>query len=383
MTADNSYIVELFEDLVLPPITLSNTNEIIIPSITSIQIGGKQLIILLQSNGFHLLDLRIKKAILDILFILLRRSVYDLVRYASCYTNTTIESSYNDVDNTTANNNRTSDSSKKQEGQSFTKVLFTLLRYYTQSNDNNKKTTTDTGQKQQHTTATTTPTTYNNNDNNNIALRVIRLIGLSAVLGLDSQDIRMIFTMLNTPSYLTISLLQTLKIILKQDYIDNNIKALPSYFYNFNGHNSGLYSVLTPPCFYGEYQIMTWFRVEEFVTYTAPNVSPSEGKAKSACNPVVGDDDVYIKNNRDLGIPITTAPSSSSSAVAPVTGAVETPSYISLISIKSSEYIIEISIENHFLVVYIACNKSNESNKITIRNGYPGEDTYGFRRGVW
>ena len=388
MTADNSYIVELFEDLVLPPITLSNTNEIIIPSITSIQIGGKQLIILLQSNGFHLLDLRIKKAILDILFILLRRSVYDLVRYASCYTNTTIESSYNDVDNTTANNNRTSDSSKKQEGQSFTKVLFTLLRYYTQSNDNNKKTTTDTGQKQQHTTATTTPTTYNNNDNNNIALRVIRLISLSAVLGLDSQDIRMIFTMLNTPSYLTISLLQTLKILLKQDYINNNIKALPSYFYNFNGHNSGLYSVLTPPCFYGEYQIMTWFRVEQFVTYTAPNVSPSEGKGESASNPVVGTaggagGGIHSMNCRDQGIPSTTEPSAPSSSAAPVTGAVETPSYISLISIKSSEYIIDISIENQFLVVYIACKKSNESNKITIRNGYPGEDTYGFRSGVW
>ena len=396
MTTDNSYIIELFKDLVLPPITLSNANEIIIPSITSVQIGGKQLILLLQSNEgreFHSLDLKIKKAILDILFILLRRSVYDLVRYASCYTNSTIDSTDNNnatntIDNNNPDNTKTNpkivnsssnrsdnaNASSNKQGQSFTKVLFNLLQYYTQNNNNN-------------TTHTTT-----NNDNNSIALRVIRLISLSAVLGLDSQDIRMIFTMLNTPSNLTISLLQTLKIILKQDYTTtyntttantNNSKALPSYFYNFNGHNSGLYSVLTPPCFYGEYQIMTWFRVEQFVTSTAPNVSPSESEGKAVGGAVGGG--VYSKDSRDQSISTTTSTSAPSSSSVPGAGVgvSTTSSYISLISIKSSEYIIEISIENQFLVVYIACKKSNESNKITVKNGYPGDDSNRFRRGVW
>ena len=97
--------------------------------------------------------------------------------------------------------------------------------------------------------------------------RIIHLTGIAGSAGMSTTDMKLFLTFLRTPSELTVSLLQSLKIMLGQDHITSEVrvkKASPSAIFDFGGCGSGLTTHLTTFPFSREYQFCTWFRVENF-----------------------------------------------------------------------------------------------------------------------
>lgn len=201
---------------------------------------------------------------------------------------------------------------------------------------------------------------------NEIALRVIRLIGLAAATGISSRDIRTIFSLLDSPTPLTLSLLQSVRSALKQETSIGSVKAMPPYFFNFGGFGSGLYSVLSSPCFTSEYQMMTWFRVDQF--------SPSPNDALSRTISLSYDEgDASATDKR-------TARSASRSIYSEDSTSDEFMFSSSILSIVSPDFLLEVSLDGRFIVFSISDCKS-EVTRIALKN-YP-EDGQGVRRGQW
>ena len=93
--------------------------------------------------------------------------------------------------------------------------------------------------------------------------RVVHLLGLAATAGLTTVDVKDLLSLLQTPSALTLPLLQALKKMLGNS--SQVAKANPMSFFNLGGRGSGITSAVMPfPFTENEYQLFTWFRVEEF-----------------------------------------------------------------------------------------------------------------------
>ena len=95
-----------------------------------------------------------------------------------------------------------------------------------------------------------------------LSKRLIHLIGLAASLGISSADMRKILMLLRTPSQLSLSLLQSIQIMIRNDV--GVSKASPPSFFNLGGQGSGLGTVASAFPFSKEYQFITWFRIERF-----------------------------------------------------------------------------------------------------------------------
>lgn len=95
-----------------------------------------------------------------------------------------------------------------------------------------------------------------------ISKRIILLLGIVGGAGISAVDFRNVLVLLRTPSQLTTSLLQAVKMMVKQDI--SVIKASPSLFFNFAGVGSGFISNPTTFDYPREFQCFTWFRVESF-----------------------------------------------------------------------------------------------------------------------
>jgi hypothetical protein len=193
-----------FLSLLILQISITRNQTIEIPENYAICIGGASKLykIFSSSNLFHSLPSFFKKSILDILWILLHRSIYDVVRFR-CF---------------------------EDNNLGFIALLLKLLTFDGDASDVL------------------------------INKRIIRLIGIVSVSGISPQDLRAYLYLLRKPSLYSISLLQSLKMMNKIE--EGIVKASPLSFFNFSGHEQGL--TIDPRIFpfQKEYQILFWFRFE-------------------------------------------------------------------------------------------------------------------------
>lgn len=165
---------------------------------------------MLQKDLFAKLPLAYKKCILDCLYYILRKNIYNIVRFRCCYEDTVV-----------------------RDGQcGIVHILLTLL----ESDEIN------------HCVS--------------VCMRMIRLLGVICNAGIIPSEAKRFLRLLKEPSSLSLCLLQSLKNIIKQD--DAVVKAAPLCFFNFGGAKSGLIARDVPFPFSREYCIMLWFRVENF-----------------------------------------------------------------------------------------------------------------------
>ena len=102
-----------------------------------------------------------------------------------------------------------------------------------------------------------------------IAKRVIRLIGVVAVCGMVTPELKKFLSLLRLPSLFSISLLQALKAILAVN--DAIVKAYPLSFFDFCDSKAGLAIAPFSFPFSKEYQVSFWFRVDSYSKKTTGN----------------------------------------------------------------------------------------------------------------
>ena len=95
-----------------------------------------------------------------------------------------------------------------------------------------------------------------------ITKRIIRLLGVVAVCGLSTPELKKFLSLLRIPSLFSISLLQALKAILVVN--DSIVKAYPLSFFDFCDSKAGLSITPFSFPFIREYQISFWFRVDSY-----------------------------------------------------------------------------------------------------------------------
>lgn len=95
-----------------------------------------------------------------------------------------------------------------------------------------------------------------------ITKRIIHLIGVVATAGISSTNLKKYLSLLKKPSELSVSLLQSLAVMIRHD--TGVAKATPNTFFNFGGAGAGLVTDASPFPFTREYHFCTWFRVENF-----------------------------------------------------------------------------------------------------------------------
>lgn len=125
-----------------------------------------------------------------------------------------------------------------------------------------------------------------------IRKRVIRLLGIVCGTGILPTEAKRLLSLLKEPSALSVSLLQSLKTMMKLD--DVVAKACPGCFFNFGGVGSELICTDLAFPFAREYQIMCWFRIENFAL-----VSSENGKqviVSFSSNPTGNGVSVYIED---------------------------------------------------------------------------------------
>jgi hypothetical protein len=112
-----------------------------------------------------------------------------------------------------------------------------------------------------------------------ILKRIIHLIGIVATAGIEPADLLSFLSILKKPSELTVSLLQAFKIMIGQDQLTKSVmmkKASPTAVFDFGGSGSGLTTNYSQVPFTREYQFCTWFRIESFETpSTGPPLLPT------------------------------------------------------------------------------------------------------------
>lgn len=216
-------IAQLFKKVTNPPITVRNGVKVEVPVNYTIKIGGSRRLysIFGDPEFFESLPLNLRKGVLDLMSLLLSRGTTYVVRF-QCH-NT--ETAYSRTD---------SGGDEGESGESLTRIFLTLLER-----------------------------SRRNRLSIDVSKRLVHLVGLTAAAGLSISDNRDVLALLQTPSELTVSLLQALKNMTR---LDNSIvKANPSSFFNLGGQEAGIASGrMNFPFNNREYQFFTWFRVEEF-----------------------------------------------------------------------------------------------------------------------
>jgi hypothetical protein len=182
-----------------------------------VQVGGSReaFVLLLQPDLFSKLSVEFRQSLLDLLFLVMKGNVYNIIRFQS-----------------------SGDGRGSVETFALVPLLLNLL---------------DKSTKQ--------------NESTTILKRIVHLIGIAGTAGMCTNDLKTFLHYLRTPSELSVSLLQALKIMLGQDHITSEVrlkKASPAAIFDFGGSGSGLSTHLTTFPFSREYQYCTWFRVENF-----------------------------------------------------------------------------------------------------------------------
>lgn len=242
-------LVDIFQGVIQPNIKLDvDSQKIIIPIGFTIKISGSDRIYTILRNRelFHSFPIALQRGFLDILYFILKRSSYDVIRF-QCYAG--------DVNN-------------NEKEKKITRILLDLL-------DNKSS-----------SLIFLIP----------ICKRIIRLLGSICQAGISVLDMKDFLGLLKTPTELTISSLHALKIMMKED--NAIVKASPHCFFNFGGYGSGIFSdsVLFP--FQKEYHIFTWFRIENFDN--SDNTNNLDGPWKQHLITIMNSEkyglDVYIEN---------------------------------------------------------------------------------------
>jgi WD40 repeat protein len=224
---------------------LNSKGRVCIPEKYSIEMGSNEILtrIIGQPDLFNTLSSSIKKAMLDILFLLLNREPCDAVRLEY-------------VDELAGNT----------ESQGLCRMFLKLLS-----------------------------TTMQDKSMISLSKRLIHLIGLAASLGISSTDMRKILMLLRSPSELSLPLLQSIQIMIRNDVGVN--KANPPSFFNFGGHGAGLGTVASAFPFSKEYQFVTWFRVEKFHESDAAALSDDCQHILTWQNPSHRGLDIFFENS--------------------------------------------------------------------------------------
>jgi hypothetical protein len=228
-----------------PDLILDGLDHIELPDKFSIRIGGSTGVYCLLRDYETLLQLPAYEVcgILDVLYLILRRSVYDVVRFRC--------------------------SEEHRRGSpTFVSILLGILQ--AASRDASR---------------------------GNICMRIIRLIGIVAPSGLTASEFKDFLQYLAKPSFLTIPLLQSLKTMLTPQF--DIQKASPSSYFCIGGINAGLYVNDNPIDFSHDFQILLWFRVENFVPSapTSNEYGYSRQHIVSCLNQKNQGFDIFIENN--------------------------------------------------------------------------------------
>jgi hypothetical protein len=176
-----------------------------------------------------------------------------------------------------------------------------------------------------------------------LARRVIRLVGISTVGGINESEMKYILEQANTSEALSLCWLQALDIMFQSFRNGENINEGPSEFFNFGGRDSGIFSVLRPFPFNKEYQIFAWFRLE--------------GRRH--------DRSVSSETNGQLRTP------TKNSYCPDIRKSVDTKESLnrqSLFCMNSSESSVDICVENNVLTVYICDCRNAEVTSIALKN---------------
>ena len=247
-----SVLFGLFDGTVQPDIFLTFANKVALQQIFIVKMGGggKILKLLQQPETLFSLPVQLQMGIFDLLYVVLRRGTYDVVKFQ--YNLEEVGS----ID---------SKQETQQHSQSMTSILLDLV----------------------HSTEATLP----------VSERIVRLLGLTFAAGCTADELKEVLYLLRAPTVLTIPLLKTVKMILKHD--SGITKASPPSFFTFGGSTSGLYSVFGTFPFSREYQIFTWFRVDKFES--------ASSSGRSAVLPT-------STETHDSSVPSSSSSSSSSSS---------------------------------------------------------------------
>lgn len=93
-----------------------------------------------------------------------------------------------------------------------------------------------------------------------ISKRVLLLLGYCGSIGVSLHEFKKFLSYLRTPSEFSLSLLQSLQLMLQPD--DGATKACPPSIFNFSGVGSGIFVKNIAFPFPKEYQVSFWFRLE-------------------------------------------------------------------------------------------------------------------------
>jgi hypothetical protein len=249
-------IAALFKDTVKPGVYLNKSNRIVIPDNISVQMGKSSAILCLFRNPdeFSLKPVQFRKAVLDVLYIMLRRSPYNVIRFQN------FTDMYDD---------------ETGEPISLVRLFLNALNRISDGHENYA-----------------------------VSKRIIRLLGIMGPGGIKATDMREILDQLQPLSDLNICWLQALKVMMKHEH--SMTKASPPSFFNFGGQGSGIFSVLKPFPFQKEYQLFTWFRLESFQADSGPSQYPTATQGPSIASITCGDCAVSVLvENRKVVVSIS------------------------------------------------------------------------------
>ena len=241
--------------------------------------GGKVLKLVQQPHVLFSLPLQLQKGIFDLLFVVLRRGTYDVVKFQ-----------YDAAEDVAAGGDGAeADENEVKPSKSMTSILLDLLR---RAPDGVGSTATATSS----STSSASSRGGGGVPVPEVSERIIRLLGLTFSAGCTSDELKEVLCMLREPTLLTVPLLKTMKSIIKHD--SGMAKASPPSFFSFGGHMAGLYSVFGPFPFSREYQIFTWFRVDKFESSSAPPSGAGSSSSSSASRAAEGDDAAHPGHRR-------------------------------------------------------------------------------------
>lgn len=203
-----------------PDLILDGSGRLELPNKFSVRIGGSSgLYSLIRDTDTFLAQTQTEVCgVLDALFLVLRRNVYDVVRFRCC----------------------------EEHRRGSITLVRALLSVLTRVAENPSQLA--------------------------VAKRVVRLLGVVAPSGLTGAEFKDYMRLLTGPSALTLSLLQTLATMLAT--ADGEGKAAPSAFFCVGGSHAGLFVDQSPISCDKDFQLVFWFRAESFST-TSPDKEPS------------------------------------------------------------------------------------------------------------
>jgi len=266
-TSAPSMIVHLFKNCTSPSITKSARGKVDLPDSFTVRIGGSNSIYALLGDPSVLVQFPVLwiKAFLDTISVILSRGVVNVIRF-QC-----VDEAEAEADAEAAPRPRPEEEEEqggreraareggllrgvdsaaaaallrqrqsRQQRQTLIRTLLDLLEHCEAAWGSDRQA-----------------------DGLPVLKRVVHLIGLAATAGLTTVDVKDLLSLLQAPSALTVPLLQALKKMLGSS--SAVAKANPMSFFNLGGRGSGITSAAMPFPFAGsEYQMFTWFRVEEF-----------------------------------------------------------------------------------------------------------------------